>query len=46
MSRALGFPSFAALLVCLVAASSIESRLRAISLDMPLLLAFKALFRF
>ncbi len=46
MGRALGFSSFAVLPICPIAASSIESWLRAISLDMSLLLAFEILFRF
>ncbi len=46
MGRALGFPSFTALLICPIATSSAKSWLQAISLDMPLLLALKALFKF
>ncbi len=43
IGRALSFPSFAAFLIGLIAVFAIKGRLRAISLDMLLLLTFKAL---
>ncbi len=46
MGRALGFSSFAALPVCLTAASPVEGLLRAVPLDVPPLPALEALFRF
>ena len=46
MGRALGFSSFAAFPVCPIAASPVEGWLRAVPLDVPPLLALKALFRF
>ena len=46
MGRALGFSSFATLPVCPIAASPVEGWLRAVPLDVPLLPALEALFRF